>query len=79
MKGLRKNGLKAGVQYLTERSVTPSPSAWIIAFQSVAPGWILPWLTATRSKVRSLSGVQAKGILLALGIESFKGKIGVEL
>jgi hypothetical protein len=76
---VRNTWLNAGVEYLTERSVTPSPKAWIMAFQSVAPGWTLPWLTATRSKVRSDSGVHAKGILLAFGIESYAGEMGPEV
>ena len=60
------------MQYLTARSVTPSPKAWIMAFQSVAPGCTLPWLMATRSRTRSSSGVQAKGILLIVETKVWK-------
>lgn len=63
--------LRTKEQYLTARSVTSPSRAWIMSFQSAAPGWTLPWLTATRSKVRSFSAVQLKGIVLGFEMKDW--------
>lgn len=43
-----------------------------MASQSGAPGWTLPWLMATKRRIRSFSGVHEKGILTEEGDENMK-------